>query len=133
MNSLVTSYQNADIKLFEKILRENKTTIADDNFIRDYLPDLYKNIRTKVMLALIKPYTRISMKFVAKELNISVEQVEGLCVDLILDQQFDGHIDQMNEVIEMASNKNLFARYKGITDWTKKLQDTYQAVAQKVY
>ena len=57
----------------------------DNFFIFIILPDLLKNIRTEVLIALIKPYTRIGIDFIAQELNISVEEVENLTVASILD------------------------------------------------
>lgn len=38
----------------------------DDLFIRNYIEDLLKNVRTQVLLKLIKPYTRIRIPFIAK-------------------------------------------------------------------
>ena len=48
--------------------------------------DLLRNIRTKVLIKLIKPYTRIQIPFVSKELNIDVADVEDLLVSCILDK-----------------------------------------------
>ncbi len=39
----------------------------DDPFIRDYIEDLLKNIRTLVLLKLIRPYTRIEISFISKQ------------------------------------------------------------------
>jgi PCI domain len=38
----------------------------DDPFIRNYIEDLLRNIRTQVLLKLIKPYTRIRIPFISK-------------------------------------------------------------------
>ena len=38
----------------------------DDPFIRNYIEDLLKNVRTQVLLKLIKPYTRIRIPFISK-------------------------------------------------------------------
>lgn len=40
----------------------------DDPFIRNYIEDLLKNVRTQVLLKLIKPYTRIRIPFISKVL-----------------------------------------------------------------
>lgn len=52
-------YGNIDIQ-------SNRRTIMDDPFIRNYIEDLLKNIRTQVLLKLIKPYTRIRIPFISK-------------------------------------------------------------------
>lgn len=37
-----------------------------DSFIRDYIDDVLRNIRTLVLVKLIKPYTRVELSFIAK-------------------------------------------------------------------
>lgn len=48
--------------------------------------ELLRNIRTQVMIKLIRPYTRIHMPYLATELNIDVAEVENLLVQCILDK-----------------------------------------------
>lgn len=48
--------------------------------------DLLRNIRTQVLIKLIKPYTRIQIPFISTELNIDVSEVESLLVSCILDK-----------------------------------------------
>jgi len=47
MTSLVTAYENKDIKAFEKILKENQKTIMEDSFMKDYIDDLRKNMKSR--------------------------------------------------------------------------------------
>ena len=54
------------IYLVSDILQSNRRTIMDDPFIRNYIEDLLKNVRTQVLLKLIKPYTRIRIPFISK-------------------------------------------------------------------
>jgi COP9 signalosome complex subunit 2 len=132
MTELVAAYHNNNIKNFEKVLKQNKKTIAEDPFIKTYIPDLLSNIRTKVLLKLIKPYTRIKMQFVAKELFITVEEVERLCVDLILDQQLDGFIDQIQGMVTLGAKGNESTRYKALSSWSTRLSDIHGAVLGKI-
>lgn len=101
-----SAYQNNDINEFEVILKSNKASIMDDPFIREHIEgcnvfplsiltafinffrsfiELLRNIRTQVMIKLIKPYTRIHLPYLSKELNIDVAEVENLLVQCILD------------------------------------------------
>ncbi|WJX73464.1 COP9/signalosome complex subunit Csn2 [Trifolium repens] len=66
LTNLIAAYQRNEILEFEKILKSNRRTIMDDPFIRNYIEDLLKNIRTQVLLKLIKPYTRIRIPFISK-------------------------------------------------------------------
>merc|ERR1712088_941127 len=76
MTNLVSAYQNNDINEFEKILKQNRETIMDDPFIREHIEDLLRNIRTQVLIKLIKPYTRIKIGFISGELNTDPSDVE---------------------------------------------------------
>lgn len=49
----------------------------------------------QVLIKLIKPYTRIYIPFISKELNIDVSEVESLLVSCILDSTIRGRIDQV--------------------------------------
>ncbi len=66
MTSLISAHESKDIRTFEKILKDNKKTISDDPFMRDYIEDLFKNIRTAVLLKIMKPYTQIRIAFLAQ-------------------------------------------------------------------
>ena len=81
----------------------------DDPFIRDYIEELLKNIRTQVLIKLIKPYTRIEVTFISKELNITPAEVESLLVSLILDNKVNGRIDQVNQRLELIAEYLLFS------------------------
>lgn len=88
MTNLVAAYQRRDVHDAEKIIKgewkllsnipippaqissclpaENKATILDDPFIRYYIDDVLRSLRTQYLIDLIKPYTRIELKFLAK-------------------------------------------------------------------
>ena len=72
MTNLVSAYQNNDIIEYEKILKTNHSNIMDDPFIREHIDELLQNIRTQVLIKLIKLYTRIYIPFISKELNSGV-------------------------------------------------------------
>lgn len=63
------------LKYVAGILQSNRRTIMDDPFIRNYIEDLLKNVRTQVLLKLIKPYTRIRIPFISK-----VKKIEPCCL-----------------------------------------------------
>jgi COP9 signalosome complex subunit 2 len=66
MTNLVNAYLDNNIKEFEKILKQNQATIMDDEFIRLFIEELLKNIRTRVLLELVSPYTRIRLPFISQ-------------------------------------------------------------------
>lgn len=101
MTNLVQAFQNNEIHKFERILQQNRTRIMGDEFIREHIEDLLRTIRTQVLRRVVRPYSRISLAALAKELNdIPIDEVENLLVGLILDGSLeDGKIDQVNGVL----------------------------------
>ncbi|KAG7357159.1 COP9 signalosome subunit 2 [Nitzschia inconspicua] len=111
MTNLVHAFQNNEIHKFEEILKKNRSRIMEDEFIREHVEDLLRTIRTQVLRRVIRPYTRISLQAISKELNnIPVGDVENLLVGLILDGTLDGRIDQVSGILlkkgERGSGEN---------------------------
>ncbi|KAG7232480.1 hypothetical protein INR49_008813 [Caranx melampygus] len=100
----------------------------DDPFIREHIEELLRNIRTQVLIKLIKPYTRIHIPFISKELNIDVCDVESLLVQCILDNTIHGRIDQVNQLLELDYQKRGGARYTALDKWTNQLNSLNQAI-----
>ena len=83
MTDLVDAYQRREVHSAEKILRglwiafsstvglnlspiDNRATIMEDPFIRLYIDELLRSLRTQYLIDLIKPYTRLELSFLAK-------------------------------------------------------------------
>lgn len=49
-----------------------------------------------MLLSLVKPYRKITLKFLAKELSLTIVEVEKLLVDLIVEEKLVASIDQLN-------------------------------------
>ena len=85
VTNLINAYQVGDLDTFENVLTENRKSIMDDPFMREHIEDLLKNIRTQVLLRLVKPYTRVKLDSLATILKIDSNDVENLLVVCILD------------------------------------------------
>jgi len=133
MTNLVSAYEKSDIKSFEKVLKENKKTIMDDPFMRDYIDDLLKNIRTQVLLKILTPYTKIRIPFLSAELNITPKEVEELMIGLILDNKIRGKIDQVNQLLELEGSKSTgFWKYRAVDKWATQLQNLSSTVTSRL-
>jgi 26S proteasome regulatory complex component len=103
MTNLVDAFHSNDIKSFDRILDRNEGRVMEDEFIREYVSDLRRTIRKQVLLQVVQPYTRISLRSLAAELNgISIQEIETLLVSLILDGEVDGRIDQVKGILEKS-------------------------------
>ncbi|CDZ96801.1 COP9 signalosome, subunit CSN2 [Phaffia rhodozyma] len=132
MTNLVAAYQRRDIHDAQKILRENKATILDDPFIKAYIDDVLRSLRTQYLLDLIKPYTRMELRWLGRQLNVSSEEVEDLLVGLILDGKVKGTIDQVLGRLELDRGHAVEkALYKNLSSWSSNIQDIQTTVLGK--
>ncbi|KAB5592446.1 COP9 signalosome complex subunit 2 [Ceratobasidium theobromae] len=102
MTDLVGAYQRREVHEAERILRDHRDTIMDDPFIASYIGDLLRSLRTSYLIDLIKPYTRLELGFLAKQLNVDKHEVEELLIGLILEGKVDGKIDQVAQRLEIT-------------------------------
>ncbi len=102
MTRLVQAFQKKDIVEFEKILAENQECIMGDPFIKSHIDQVLVNIRSQVLIKLVRPYTKIELCFISQKLNISIREVEDLLFSLILDKQVLGRIDQVSNILELG-------------------------------
>mmetsp|Transcript_3602 Transcript_3602/g.5303 ORF Transcript_3602/g.5303 Transcript_3602/m.5303 type:complete len:449 (-) Transcript_3602:582-1928(-) len=133
MTNLIDAYENSDIISFERLLKQNKKEILDDEFMRDYIDDLRRNIQVKVIVELIKPYTRVRLGFLADKLKVNAKDVESICMDLILDQKLEGHIDQVQQILILGNNRDesMQQRYKALDDWCDQIESLHQTILAK--
>ncbi|KAF3188730.1 hypothetical protein TWF788_000469 [Orbilia oligospora] len=120
MTDLVDAYQRQDIKNYELILQKHKDQILDDPFIREHIDEVTRNIRTEALLKLIKPFTRFTLAFIAKELQITVEEVQDILGFLILDKKVHGKINANNGTVEISSRADV-ERMEAMQEWSASL------------
>lgn len=123
-----------------------------DSFIRTYIDDVLKNIRTQVLIKLIKPYTRIDISFISKvsffnlqikawvdqlfflklqQLNVPEDEVEELLVGLILDERILGKIDQVNRRLELERRSTDARKYEALAAWSENVSNLSKTVMSK--
>jgi COP9 signalosome complex subunit 2 len=132
MTDLVDAYQRREVHSAEKILRDNHSTIMEDNFIRAYIGELLRSLRTQYLIDLIKPYRRLELSFLAKQLNVAIEEVEELLIGLILEGKVEGRIDQVGMRLELDRKQSLEKkRYAALQKWTDALESVHTSVVGK--
>ena len=116
MTDLVDAYQRDDIHRYESILQNNKDVLADP-FIAENIDEVTRNMRTKGVLKLIAPYTRFTLALIAKQLKISIAEVQDIVGFLIVDKKLKGKINQENGTVEIQSNSDI-GRTQAMQQWT---------------
>ncbi|KAL1238237.1 COP9 signalosome complex subunit [Trichinella spiralis] len=111
MTKLVRAYQDQDVVEFQKIIEEDHAYIMTDEFICERLQDLLRNVRTKVLIQTIKPYTQIRLKQVAQTLRMEEADVVELLAKCILDKEFQGKLDCKNGLLIIEKENTADSAY----------------------
>lgn len=106
MTNLIHAYQDTNMLEFERIFQTNRETLVADPFIKEHIEDLLKNVRTQVLLTLIKPYKTIKLSYISQELSVSEEDTQSFVISCILDNAIDGRVDQINGILIINRDKN---------------------------
>jgi len=135
IKKLIDHYQNKDLPAFEYTIRSNKEALVEDKFLYGYIPGVRRNLHKSIFLDLVKPYSNIKMDFITQQLRLSVEEAEGLIVELILDGEAKAKIDQISGVITIlgeGEGNELSRKYESMTKWNRELSGLTKNVLQKV-
>jgi len=112
------------IKAFERITKDVLSKNADsflvnikplqrEDIIKEYLPMLKRLIQKDLFLEIVKPYTNISMTFVGKRIHTTPEETESILVELILNQQIVGTIDQASGMLLLDTTTKSYNDFYG--------------------
>lgn len=126
MTDLVDAYQQNDIRRYEVILQKNQDLLADP-FIAENIDEVTRSLRTTSVLKLVASYTRFSLAFVAKRLQISNAEAQDIVSFLILDNKIDGKINQEKGIVDISSNVDT-ERIHAMQQWTEALGSLCKAV-----
>lgn len=133
MTELIDACERNDIKQFDRVLKDkkNRKSIMEDKFLYTHLEPLIRRVRKQVIEVLVKPYTTIRFKFIAKELQITEEEAESLVVGMILDKQLNGQIDQINGLLRMSGAGDRDFRAAALEKWVSKQRDFQEAIVTR--
>lgn len=126
MTDLVDAYQRDDIHRYESILQSNKDVLADP-FIAENIDEVTRNMRTKGVLKLIAPYTRFTLAFIAKQLKISITEVQDIVGFLIVDGKVKGKINQEQGTVEIESTHDA-DHTQSMQEWTSAIGSLWKTI-----
>ncbi|KAF1934013.1 PCI-domain-containing protein [Didymella exigua CBS 183.55] len=126
MTDLVNAYQREDIHEYEKILQNNQDLLQDP-FIAENIDEVTRNVRTKAVIKLVAPYTRFTLAFIAKQLKISLPEVQEIVGFLIVDKRLHGKINQQNGTVEVESSTDM-DRVQAMKEWSAAIGSLWQTV-----
>jgi COP9 signalosome complex subunit 2 len=126
ITELVDAYQRDDMHQYTKVLQKNQELMADP-FIAENIDEVTRNMRTKAVVKLIAPYTRMKLAWIARQLKITEIEVQDILGFLIVDGKIQGKIDQQAGILEIESNADA-DRVKAIDAWATALSGLYTTV-----
>ncbi|KAH6630530.1 PCI domain-containing protein [Chaetomium sp. MPI-SDFR-AT-0129] len=126
MTDLVDAYQRDDIFKYEEVLQRNTDLIADP-FIAENIDEVTRNMRTKGVLKLIAPYTRMRLSWIAERLRISDAEAQDIVSYLIVDGSVRGHIDEHAGTVEIESTGDA-ARAQSIENMATAVSELYATI-----
>jgi COP9 signalosome complex subunit 2 len=103
MTELVDAYQRDDVHSYENVLQKNQAILADP-FIAENIDEVTRDMRTKGILKLIAPYTRMRLDWISKQLRLPAHETRDLLGFLITDKKIHGKIDEREGTLIIASD-----------------------------
>ncbi|KAJ8766824.1 hypothetical protein K2173_008378 [Erythroxylum novogranatense] len=92
----------------------------------------YLVLANMLMESEVNPFDEI-INFRTLELNVPEKDVEQLLVSLILDNRIDGHIDQVNRLLERGDRSKGLKKYTAIDKWNSQLKSLSKISSNPVY
>ncbi|KAF2896941.1 hypothetical protein ILUMI_09235 [Ignelater luminosus] len=131
LKNLFLAYNANDIRLFDKILQQNRENIMNDSFIKEHIEELWDNIKVRMAVRLAKSYTKIRIPYVATELNVTSEEAEHILVKCILNGMILGKIDQVNQILIIFQQQDNSVKYQALTRWCNSVDRSLKNVISK--
>jgi len=118
--SLRKAYERSDVEGF--IASSQEIEKSADPFLLKHLGSMIRDFQGKAIVQLCKPYRRVRLDHIARSLKITAEQVETLLIQLILDGELGGVIDQVKGLLDLTARTGGGAKkYAAIDVWAHNL------------
>jgi len=83
MTELRRYLQDNDLKRFENVLADKRNGVATEEVLMTYLEPLRRRMREHVLQNIIRPYQKVTIAFLARELHLTDVEVEAMLVSMI--------------------------------------------------
>jgi COP9 signalosome complex subunit 2 len=133
MGQLKNAIEKNDIKTVQRIVADKELDLLGDPFIALYLEDLLRTVRLTALVSLVAPYKTVKLDFLARKMNVDVQHIRSLLSELILEERIEGQIDQVKNVLELASSDTIVAdKHRAMSAWGDKLLSVHKELLRKV-
>lgn len=129
-----TAFESLDVRALARALEQSGAAFAQEQFISRFVPLVVRSIHVLKVAQLVKAYRRMRIPFIARELDIPDDQCEALLVELILDGQLAGEIDQVDHVLLLLpANDDVDddTKYLAMAQWSSHIIELVHAIDKK--
>lgn len=131
MKAIAAAYANRLLHEFEHALTAYAAELKSDAFIKLHFNELYDNLLEQNLLKIIESYSVVELSHVAKTVGLSLSQVEGKLLQMILDKVFYGVLDQGNGWLVIYDEPRRDATYDASLDLVKNLSSVVDLLYDK--
>ena len=128
-----TAFESLDVRALARALEQSGAAFAQEQFISRFVPLVVRSLHVLKVAQLVKAYRRMRIPFIARELDIPDDQCEALLVELILDGQLAGEIDQVDHVLLLPANDDVDddTKYLAMAQWSSHIIELVHAIDKK--
>merc|ERR1712223_1837996 len=135
MKEVAQASKNRSLAEFQSAVKKYAKQLEQDRIVAKHLDTLYQTMLEQNLCRIIEPYSRVQVKHVSEKINLPEAEVEKKLSLMILDQKFQGILDQETRVLIVFEKKERDTAYDDVIDtisaMSKVVDRLYQA-AQKL-
>merc|ERR1712141_338306 len=135
MKEVAQASKNRSLAEFQSAVKKYAKQLEQDRIVAKHLDTLYQTMLEQNLCRIIEPYSRVQVKYVSEKINLPEAEVEKKLSLMILDQKFQGILDQETRVLKVFEKKERDTAYENVIDtisaMSKVVDRLYQA-AQKL-
>ena len=81
---------------------------------------------------LTRPYHKVTLQFLGRELSLSDDEIESLLVDMILDNRINAQIDQTTNFVFLKNHCDDHSKEEALTKWADSLYNATSNFSNKL-
>jgi len=131
MVKLYNFFNENNIYDFDKLLKAEEQSLCSDPFIAKLMPKIKFKLRKKTVVATLKPYRKVRLKWLASQLYYDTAETENLLIGMILDRSILARINQVDQTLEIRKSKST-VMFNQMKSWMNALSFRQQSLCTQI-